>query len=172
MPAPRRSQDLAKIGMALALGILILAISVQTGWLPGVSDFLQRGAATSVRIRDIPASPTPPPVVNAPSKAVNNDQVFDVVEHMPEMIGGQEALQTRIRYPAIAKEAGIQGRVVIRFIVDKKGNVTDPVVARGIGAGCDEEAVRALGEMKFVPGRQRGHSVRVKMTLPIAYRLN
>ena len=59
----------------------------------------------------------------------------------------------------------------LQFIVDEQGNVSDPIVTRGIGAGCDEEAVRAILEAKFKPGKQRGKAVKVKMSLPITFRL-
>jgi TonB family protein len=101
-----------------------------------------------------------------------SDEAFVIVEQMPELIGGLSALQQELRYPAIAKRAGIEGRVFVQFIIDKEGRVEDAQVVRGIGAGCDEEAVRAVLQMRFVPGRQRGEAVRVKMSLPVIFRLN
>jgi bla regulator protein blaR1 len=97
---------------------------------------------------------------------------FVIVEQMPVLIDGLKGIQARIKYPEIAKKAGVQGRVFLQFIVDEEGNVVDPVVTRGIGSGCDEEAVLALKGAKFIPGVQRGRRVRVKMSLPVTFRLD
>ena len=99
-------------------------------------------------------------------------QVFVVVENMPELIGGLAALQREIRYPVIAKKAGIEGRVILQFIVDEQGRVTESKVVRGIGGGCDEEALRALQTARFRPGTQRGKPVKVKMSLPVTFKLH
>ena len=94
-----------------------------------------------------------------------------VVEEMPEIIGGQKALYDCIKYPEIARKAGVEGRVIIQFVVDENGNVTNPQVLRGVGAGLDEEALRCVSQLKFKPGRQRGRPVRVRFTLPVVFRL-
>ena len=103
------------------------------------------------------------------------DELFMIVEDMPQMIPndqeGMKKLHQCIVYPEIAKKAGVEGRVFVQFIVDKKGRVTDPVVQRGIGAGCDEEAVRCVRQTRFTPGRQDGEPVEVKMSLPVTFRL-
>jgi len=99
-------------------------------------------------------------------------EIFVVVENMPELIGGLAAIQREIRYPVIAKRAGIEGRVILQFIVDEQGHVTESKVVRGIGAGCDEEALRALQTARFRPGTQRGKPVKVKMSLPMTFRLS
>ena len=91
---------------------------------------------------------------------------------MPELIGGLASIQKLIQYPEIARKAGVEGRVIVQFVVDENGSVQDPQVVRGIGAGCDEEAVRAVRQAKFNPGMQRGKPVKVKMSLPITFRLN
>lgn len=96
---------------------------------------------------------------------------FLLVEDMPELLGGLAALSTEIRYPEIAKKAGVEGKVFVQFIVDENGYVVDPKVVRGIGAGCDEEALRALAKMKFSPGKQRDVPVAVRMTIPIVFKL-
>lgn len=103
-------------------------------------------------------------------------KVFDVVEQMPEFPGGQAALlkwiNENIKYPAIAEENGIQGRVVCTFVVEKDGSTTDVLVARSIDPSLDKEAVRLLKKMpKWIPGKQRGENVRVKYTVPITFRL-
>lgn len=112
------------------------------------------------------------PGAESPSDASTDEEVFVVVEQMPELIGGLASLQREITYPTIAKKAGIEGRVIVQFVVDEEGRPTDPVVVRGIGAGCDEEAVRAAMTTRFEPGRQRGKAVKVKMTLPVTFKLS
>ncbi|MEM8484088.1 MAG: TonB family protein [Bacteroidota bacterium] len=99
-------------------------------------------------------------------------EVFMIVEEMPVLIGGLAGIQALINYPDAAKAEGIEGRVFVQFVVDTNGQVTDPVIVRGIGAGCDEEALRAVSQARFVPGRQRGQVVKVKMSLPVTFRLS
>ena len=111
--------------------------------------------------------PPPPPT----EEEEEEPEIFMIVEQMPELIGGLGAIQSKIKYPEIAKKAGVEGRVFVQFVVNEQGNVVDPVVVRGIGAGCDEEAVRAVSQAKFKPGRQRGQAVQVKMSLPITFKL-
>ncbi|GAA5522797.1 energy transducer TonB [Aliifodinibius salicampi] len=99
------------------------------------------------------------------------EDFFVAVEQMPELIGGLAELQQKINYPERAKRAGIEGRVIVQFIVTEDGNVEDPKVVRGIGGGADQEALRVVKQAKFKPGRQRGEPVRVQYSLPIIYRL-
>lgn len=116
---------------------------------------------------DLP--PPPPPPKEEVEEA--EPEIFVIVEQSPELIGGLTELQKKIKYPEIARKAGVEGRVFLQFVVDEKGNVSDPIVTRGIGAGCDEEAIRAILSAKFKPGKQRGKAVKVKMSLPITFRL-
>ncbi len=120
-----------------------------------------------------PANLPPPPPPPAPTQRQEEPEpeIFVVVEQQPELIGGLADLQAKIQYPEIAKRAGVEGRVIVQFVVDEQGNVRDPFVVRGIGAGCDEEALRAVRTAKFKPGKQRGKAVKVQMTLPITFRL-
>jgi periplasmic protein TonB len=104
-------------------------------------------------------------------------QIFTVVESMPEFPGGDAArikyLNDNIVYPQMARESGIQGRVFVTFVVERDGSVTDVQVLRGIGGGCDEEAVRVIRNMpKWIPGKQRGKPVRVQFNMPILFKLN
>lgn len=99
------------------------------------------------------------------------EDFFVVVEEMPELIGGLAELQSKIKYPEMARRAGIEGRVYIQFIVNEQGNVENPQVIRGIGGGADEEALRVVRQAKFRPGMQRGRPVRVQYSLPIFFRL-
>lgn len=117
-----------------------------------------------IEIGPLPTEPTQP---SEPDEPV----VFIVVEEDPEPVGGLAALQRQIRYPELARKAGVEGRVFLQFVVDEEGFVSDVVVLKGIGAGCNEEAVRVLSEARFTPGKQRGRAVRVRMSLPISFRL-
>ncbi len=111
--------------------------------------------------------PPPPP----PQDEEEEEDFFVVVEEMPELIGGLGELQRQIRYPEMARRAGIEGRVFIQFIVNERGEVEDPQVIRGIGGGADEEALRVVSQAQFRPGMQRGRPVRVQYSLPIYFRL-
>lgn len=99
------------------------------------------------------------------------EDFFVAVENMPELKGGLGSLQKKINYPDMARKAGIEGRVIIQFIVNEKGEVEDPKVIRGIGGGCDKEALRVVKQAQFEPGRQRGNPVRVQYSLPITFKL-
>ncbi|MCF8235154.1 MAG: energy transducer TonB [Bacteroidales bacterium] len=103
-------------------------------------------------------------------------EIFTVVESMPEFPGGEaklyKYLADNIEYPQLANESGIQGRVFVTFVVERNGEITDVRVLRGIGGGCDEEAVRVVQSMpRWKPGKQRGKPVRVQYNLPIKFTL-
>ncbi len=117
------------------------------------------------------------PIVIEEEEEVEEDVIFTVVEDQPQFPGGEEArqrfLEDNLRYPTMAREAGIQGTVFVTFVVETDGSVTDVRVLRGIGGGCDEEAVRVVEMMpRWEPGRQRGQPVRVQFNMPIRFRLN
>ncbi len=104
------------------------------------------------------------------------DIIFVVVESMPSFPGGEEArinyLNKNLNYPVMAREAGIEGTVYLTFVVEKDGSITGVRVLRGIGGGCDEEAVRVVQEMpRWIPGKQRNVPVRVQFNLPIRFML-
>ncbi|MEO1260849.1 MAG: TonB family protein [Bacteroidota bacterium] len=128
---------------------------------------------------------TPPP----PKPPVSNEPFF-IVEQMPlfgdcddDMISKEEKkkcsdralltfLKQHLNYPAIARENGVEGMVVIRFVVEKNGEISGAKIMRDIGAGCGQEALRVVNKMpEWVPGRQRGHEVRVQYTLPVQFKL-
>jgi periplasmic protein TonB len=116
------------------------------------------------------------PVKTDEEESAEEAQIFMVVESMPEYPGGEAALYAylaeNIKYPQMAKESGIQGRVFVTFVVERDGRVTDVRVLRGIGGGCDEEAIRVVqGMPKWTPGKQRGKSVRVQYNLPVKFTL-
>ena len=103
---------------------------------------------------------------------LDSSQVYTVVDKMPELVGGLPALYDHLVYPKTAADNGVEGRVFVRFIVDEKGNVTEPTVLKDIGAGCGEEAVRALKEVKFTPGLVNNAPVKVFYTLPITFKID
>jgi len=105
------------------------------------------------------------------------DQIFDVVENPPEPAGGFEGwnkyLSSNLKYPTQARRMGIEGTVYVVFVVNTDGSIQDVDILRGIGGGCDEEAIRVVkAAPKWTPGRQRGRPVRVKMRLPIRFKLS
>ncbi|MEN3038397.1 MAG: energy transducer TonB [Candidatus Kryptonium sp.] len=99
------------------------------------------------------------------------EQFFMVVEEMPEIIGGLESIQRNVVYPEIAIEPGVEGTVYVMAFVDENGNVVRADVVKGIGAGCDEAAVAAVMKAKFKPGKQRGKPVKVRVMIPIRFKL-
>ncbi len=107
---------------------------------------------------------------------VQEEKIFIVVEDQPSFPGGEKArmkyLANNIEYPQLARESGIQGTVYVTFVVEKDGSVTDVRVLRGIGGGCDEEAIEVVKNMpKWKPGKQRGKPVRVQFNMPIRFTL-
>ena len=104
------------------------------------------------------------------------EEIFTIVEDQPTPDGGMAAfyqfVQKNLKYPAQARRMGIEGKVFVQFVVDKNGTLTEVQAVKGIGAGCDEEAVRVIeGAPKWKPGKQRGRSVKVRMILPITFKL-
>ena len=110
------------------------------------------------------------------TEAPVEEEVFDMVEQAPQFPGGQAELMSwlgkNIRYPVIAQENGIQGRVICQFVVGSDGSVRDIKVVRSLDPSCDKEAVRVIQSMpKWIPGRQNGKAVSVRYTLPVTFRL-
>jgi protein TonB len=130
----------------------------------------QKGTDTSPDISEIVI----PDKIEVPKET--NEDLFRWVEEMPRYKTDESEIYKffaeNIKYPEIAKRAGVEGRVTLQFILSKDGTITNISVLKGIGAGCDEEAVRVLGLMgKWSPGRQNGHPVRVVMSIPIMFKL-
>ena len=132
-----------------------------------VDDFIEFNAELDL---DGPMDLPPPPPKQADSDEFE-DEIFIVVEQPPVLIGGIQGVQKTIVYPELALKVGIEGRVVVQFVVDRDGKVVNPVVMRGIGGGCDEEAIRAVKLAKFQPGMQRGRPVAVRYSLPITFKI-
>lgn len=106
----------------------------------------------------------------------DEDDIFQVVEEMPEFPGGEakllEYLAKNIKYPERAREQGVQGKCIIEFVINKDGSVVEPKVVRSLEAQCDNEAMRVIRTMpKWKPGKQRGKPVRVKYTVPVQFKL-
>lgn len=112
----------------------------------------------------------------AQNKKTSNDKVFEKVEVMPEFPGGEQAMMDfvakNVVYPQEARDKEISGRVLVGFIVEKDGSISETEVVKGIGGGCDEEAVRVVKAMpKWKPGKQKGKPVRVHFMLPLTFKL-
>lgn len=126
-----------------------------------------------------PVAQSSGPVMTGPAvvgEMSDEEEIFQVVEEMPEFPGGMEALLQylgrNIKYPTIAQEQGIQGKSIISFVVNKDGSIVDPKVEKSLDSSCDKEAMRVISTMpKWKPGKQRGKPVRVKYTVPVSFRL-
>ncbi len=126
----------------------------------------------TIEVDDSIPEPTAPESIEIAPEAP-----FDIVENMPTPVGGYAAfykfLSKNLRYPTQAKRMGIEGKVFMQFVIDKDGSITDAQVIKGIGAGCDEEALRAINKHpKWNAGKQRGRAVKVRMVVPIVFQLN
>ena len=107
----------------------------------------------------------------------SEDKVFTIVEDQPQPPNGMAAfneyVKDNLKYPEKARKMGIEGKVFVQFVVNKEGQLTDVVSVKGIGAGCDEEAVKVVkNSPSWKPGLQRGQKVAVRMILPVAFKLN
>lgn len=145
-------------------------------------------------IIDVPEEPEAPPPPPPPPPEPEVEEIFQVVEQMPRFPGCEdmsgtneekkacadqkmlEFIYRNIRYPAIARENGIEGQVVVTFVVDTDGRIQDPKVVRDIGGGCGAEALRVIKMMndmpeRWTPGRQRGRAVNVQFNLPVRFTL-
>ena len=140
------------------------------------------------------AAPPPPPPPPPPPKEPDVAEIFKIVEEMPRFPGCEttglskeekkacadrklmEYLYSELHYPGIARENNIEGMVVVGFVINSDGSITDIQLLRDIGGGCGEEALRVVREMnnmqeRWIPGRQRGIPVRVQFTLPVRFKL-
>ena len=143
-------------------------VAVSTENKEGVKDRTVEAVRNDIAV----AAPPPPP---APKPEVAT-KVFDVVEEMPSFPGGQGALMSylasNIKYPVVAQENGVQGRVIVSFVVERDGSISDVRVARSVDPSLDREAQRVVKSMpRWKPGKQNGSAVRVKYTVPVVFRL-
>jgi protein TonB len=121
-----------------------------------------------LKAKEVIAQPEPP--------KQEENKVFDVVEQMPSFPGGNSALMqylsSNVRYPVVAQENGVQGRVVVSFVVEKDGSITDVNVVRSVDPSLDKEAARVVRSMpNWIPGKQNGSAVRVKYNVPVSFKL-
>lgn len=122
---------------------------------------------------DTPEAPPPPVIVEEEIKAPKETKPFVIVEQMPAFRGNlHKYLAEQVRYPDIAKENGIEGTVVIQFVVNEKGEISNAFIVKDIGGGCGEEALRVVRGMPlWLPGANRGRQVKVQMSLPVKFKL-
>jgi len=106
-----------------------------------------------------------------PSSLLEKNEILDFVEIMPDMIGGVSKLYAEIDYPKQARIIGVEGKVIVQYIVNEKGEVENPEIIRAIGGGCDEEVLRAIKLMSFTPGIQNGRFVKVKLSQMVTFKL-
>ena len=117
------------------------------------------------------ALPPPPPVEEDEEEEEPDDHIFVVVEQMPTMIGGLEALLEDLKYPRLAQRAGLEGTVVVIVVIEKDGKPSNARVARSVADMLDAAAVEAVMKQRFEPARQRSRPVRVEMAIPVHFRL-
>ncbi len=142
-----------RIGIAVSITLVTLAVVAV--------------ACTDVLVESTSRTSDP-----APERTEKHDDAYAVVEQMPELVGGLASLQNHLRYTEDAGNAGVSGRVIVQFVVDEKGEVVDPEITRGIGSGLDEAAIEAVRQATFRPGIQDGKPVRVRMAIPITFKLD
>ncbi|MEO9886509.1 MAG: TonB family protein [Balneola sp.] len=105
------------------------------------------------------------------AETTDDDDIVEFLPVMPTIIGGQEALYSKIKYPKIAQNIGIEGRVHVQFIIDKQGKVIDPKIIRGVHPELDAEVLRVIKLVRFSPGVQNGTLVKVKMVQSVNFKL-
>lgn len=101
----------------------------------------------------------------------NDEDYLAFAEEMPTPVGGIEAIMKKISYPNIAKQAGLEGKVILLAYINEQGGVDDVKVVKGVGGGCDEEAIDVIKKTKFTAGKSKGVPVKVKLTLAITFKL-
>lgn len=143
-------------------------VAVGTENKEGVKDRTVEAVRNDIAVAAPPPQPAPKPEVAT--------KVFDVVEEMPSFPGGNGALMSylasNIKYPVVAQENGVQGRVIVSFVVERDGSISDVRVARSVDPSLDREAQRVVKSMpRWKPGKQNGSAVRVKYTVPVVFRL-
>ena len=147
-------------------------------WKPG----MQKGEAVRVKYTlpimfKLSGDSSDSKAAGAPKEAkVDGNGVYQVCEEMPEFPGGMaecmKYFSKNINYPEDCKKEGIQGRVIVQFVVDKDGSIKDPTIARGVHPSLDKEALRVLSSMpNWKPGKQKGEAVKVRYTIPVMFRL-
>lgn len=178
MMTKNKSNRLARLKVLLAApAVFMLAVIFTT------SPVVQTMAQVESKMQQQKNSPTTPPVPPPPPKVDDQkpqskapEDVFTVVEEMPQFPGGDEArmkyLMENIKYPEEARKNGIQGTVYVSYVVEKDGSISNVKVLRGIDKECDEVAMNVIKNMpNWIPGKQRGQAVRVQFNMPIRFTL-
>lgn len=167
----------SKILLTIPLLLIIFAVTA------AANGYLAIPADNSLQT-DVKKAATPPEAKiitknddkTTDKKSTGGKKIYTYVDHMPQFPGGDDAflkfLYETIQYPAIAKKAGIQGRVIIQYVVTSKGKIKDVKLLQGIGGGCDEEAMMAVKKSPdWMPGKEKGKYVDVLMSIPISFRV-
>lgn len=158
--------------MFLPLAVLLMIISN----IEAVARTTKQLATEVIEAVDTSMEPTPKAITHT-NDSIPEDVIFEVVEVSPEFTdGGMDGLikylSKNLKYPVEAQKAGIQGRVVVKFVVDKDGSIIQPQIARGIDPALDKEAIRMISAMpKWKPGTQRGKAVKARFTVPVMFKL-
>lgn len=136
-------------------------------------DFLDLDASLDLNepVSMLPGPPPPPPADEEAVVEEDEMEIFAVVEEMPEIIGGVARLNELVEYPRLAQQAGVEGLVVVQVVVEPDGGVSSPQIVRSAGNLLDEAALKAVTQLRFKPGKQRGRSVRVSYAIPVRFHL-
>lgn len=169
MMLKEKSSPWARLKYLYVLPLAAVAVTVFAR--PEVSNAVEEISA--VKVNDLAAIAETKVAESVPEDSV----VFEIVEQMPEFPGGMKAcmdyIQKNMRYPEAAKKAGMQGRVMVQFVVDKEGNIMNPKVLRSVDKEFDAEAIRLVKAMpKWNPGKQRDVPVAVKFIIPVKFQLD
>ena len=141
-----------------------------------ISTVTQDGAPSTSILDESPPTISKNTDLDVVEEPKEDNSIHTFVEQQPEFGSGlsdlYEYLGKNLRYPSAAQRAGVQGKVFLSFVVERDGSISDAEVLKGIGFGCDEEALRVISSMpKWRPGRQNGRNVRVKFTVPVSFKL-
>ena len=175
----RKSNPWARAKLLYVLPLAAVAVAAfARPEVSGVSNELSAAKVTDLAeiVKEKTVESVPQDTVKADGLQGKNSTVYDMVEQAPEFPGGPQAMmqfiKDNLKYPQIAKENGIQGRVILQFVVDETGQVTDPKVLRSIDPSLDTEAIRLVLSMpRWIPGMQDGKAVAVKYTFPVMFSL-
>ncbi|MCQ2244081.1 MAG: energy transducer TonB, partial [Bacteroidaceae bacterium] len=141
----------------------------------GTNERQEDYGAQTIAEPEVDKTPPPPPPAPdpEPETKVEENKVYDVVEQQPAFNGNiNQWLASNLKYPPVAAENGIEGRVIVQFVVGKDGSIHSAQVVRGVDSSLDKEALRVVNSMpKWVPGKQNGQAVNCKFTLPVVFRL-
>ncbi|GAB3827681.1 energy transducer TonB [Hymenobacter jeollabukensis] len=174
-PLPPRRNGLSTRQFAWIFGGLLALLTIYQLAQHRPQRFEPPPSGTTAEIgSEAPAQPAPMPNALPEQPAVRDARIYTYVEQMPQPPGGIEGLMQHLRkhikYPAEARRNQVEGKVFVRFVVQPDGRISDAEVTKGIGAGCDEEALRVISQMPaWTPGKQNGQAVSVYYTVPVTF---